>query len=107
MEEDKKSNDGVLEKLALITDAIQTVFPSGKSICVFELGDSDFKKVLSNFRQIDQNHKKFSIDISGVENVFIHESEVKRRFEPIEDPVEKVEKRGNLFKRLLSSFKSS
>ena len=38
MEEDKKSTDGVLENLALITDAMQTLFPDGKMICVFELG---------------------------------------------------------------------
>ena len=44
MEEDKKSVDGVLENLALITDAMQTLFPEGKMICVFELNDEDFKK---------------------------------------------------------------
>ena len=54
MEEDKKSVDGVLENLALITDAMQTLFPEGKMICVFELSDDDFKKVQNNFRKIDR-----------------------------------------------------
>ena len=66
MEEGKKSVDGVLENLALITDALQTLFEDGKMICVYELNDDDFKKVQSNFRKIDNQHKKFSIDISGV-----------------------------------------
>ena len=37
------------------------------------MNDEDFKKVQSNFRKIDNQHKKFSIDISGVQHVFIHE----------------------------------
>jgi hypothetical protein len=105
MEKDKKSDDGVLGKLALITDAIQTVFPDGKSICVFELNDNDFKSVLSNFRQIDQEHKKFSIDISGVEHVFIHESENNK---PVVVEELKIEKpKPNLIKKILSRFKGS
>ena len=34
MEEGKKSVDGVLENLALITDALQTLFEDGKMICL-------------------------------------------------------------------------
>ena len=52
MEEVKKSVDGVLENLALITDALQTLFEDGKMICVFELKDEDFRKVQNNFRKI-------------------------------------------------------
>ena len=101
MEENKKSIDGVLENLALITDAMQTLFPDGKMICVFELNDEDFKKVQKNFRKIDHGHKKFSIDMSGVEHVFIHEDSV---MFPIEEPKEpkKVE---SPWKRFLSRLK--
>lgn len=102
MEEDKKSIGGVLENLALITDAMQTLFPEGKMICVFELNDEDFKKVQSNFRKIDRGHKKFSIDMSGVEHVFIHEESVDYSFEEPkkEEPIKKT----SPLKKFLSRF---
>ena len=105
MEENKKSVDGILENLALITDAMQTLFPDGKMICVFELNDEDFKKVQKNFRKIDQIHKKFSIDMSGVEHVFIHEDTV---MFPIETPkIEETPKKiQSPLKRFLSRFVS-
>jgi len=59
MGEDKKSIDGVIEKLALLTDASQQLFPSGKSALIFELNDLDFKKVQNNFREIDRHHTQF------------------------------------------------
>lgn len=74
MGESKKSIDGILEKLAMITDATQELFPYGKSLILFELNEDDFKKVQNNFRQIDKTHKKFTVDISGVEVVFIIEN---------------------------------
>lgn len=102
MEEDKKSVDGVLENLALITDAMQTLFPEGKMICVFELNDIDFKKVQNNFRKIDRGHKKFSIDMSGVEHVFIHEESVDYSF--TEPKKEEPKKNKSPLKRFLSRF---
>lgn len=102
MEEDKKSIGGVLENLALITDAMQTLFPEGKMICVFELNDEDFKKVQSNFRKIDRGHKKFSIDMSGVEHVFIHEESVDYSFE--EPKKEEPMKKSSPLKKFLSRF---
>ena len=55
MAEDQKSPPSVIENLALVTDAIQTMFPDGKIICVYELNDQDFKKVQENFRKIDKS----------------------------------------------------
>ncbi len=75
MAETEKNVNGIMEKLALITDATQSMFPKGKSVIVFELNEGDFKEVLGNFRQLDQGHKKFKIDISGVEVVFILEDQ--------------------------------
>ena len=102
MEEDKKSVDGVLENLALITDAMQTLFPEGKMICVFELNDEDFQKVQKNFRKIDRDYKKFSIDMSGVEHVFIHEDSVDYKFE--EPRTKESKKQINPLKKFLSRF---
>jgi hypothetical protein len=104
MEEGKKSVDGVLENLALITDALQTLFEDGKMICVYELNDDDFKKVQSNFRKIDNQHKKFSIDISGVQHVFIHEEIANQKYDNIvEEP--KVEPKKTIREKLISFFK--
>ena len=36
MDENKKSIDGIIEKLALITDSTQALFPEGKSALIFE-----------------------------------------------------------------------
>jgi hypothetical protein len=102
MEENKKSIDGILEKLAMITDAIQTIFPEGKGLLIFELDEEDFKKVQGNFRKIDKNYKKFTIDISGVEIVFILEGYIEENKE--EEKVE-IQKETNIFKKLLNSFR--
>jgi hypothetical protein len=108
MEENQKSNDGVLENLALLTDGIQTLFPDGKVICVFELNDDDFKKVQGNFRKIDSGHKKFSIDMSGVEHVFIHEDVANQPIDKFEETskVEEQQKPQSMWEQFLSRFKS-
>jgi len=100
MGEDQKSPD-ILESLAIITDAMQTLFPEGKMICVYELVEEDYKKVQKNFRKIDHYHNKFSLDISGLEHVFVLEKEFD---EPKEEPKKEVPKK-TLMKKLLSLFK--
>jgi hypothetical protein len=89
MAEDQKSIDGVIENLALITDATQTLFPNGKSVIIFELQYDDFKKVQSNFRQIDQGYNQFKIDLSGVEVVFILAGTFKEQEPPKEEKKQK------------------
>lgn len=108
MDENKKSIDGVLENLALLTDGMQTLFPEGKIICVYELNEQDFKRVQSNFRKIDSIHKRFNIDISGVEHVFIQEDSPKRFQKEEETPIkERKDLKRNIISKLLSSFKRS
>jgi hypothetical protein len=75
MAETEKNVIGIMEKLALISDAALSTFPNGKTAIVFELNEEDYKGVLGNFRKIDQGHKKFKIDISGVEIVLILEGQ--------------------------------
>lgn len=74
MEENSKSIDGIVEKLALIVEATDTLFPNGKMAVVFQLDDTDFKKVQDNFREIDRGHNQFKIDISGTEFIFLRET---------------------------------
>lgn len=104
MGEDQKSIDGIIEKLALLTDASQQLFPNGKSALIFELNDLDFKKVQSNFREIDRHHTQFKIDLSGVEIIFILENSINEK--PKEEPIKKRTfwNRLGFFKRGISSI---
>jgi hypothetical protein len=70
MAEDKKDDLGILEKLALIADSVQTLF-SGKGTIVFELPKGEYASVINHFREIDRQHKQFTIDISGTDFHFI------------------------------------
>lgn len=71
MGETLKSIDGIIEKLALVADGLQTLFPDGTMAVAMELKYDDYKKVQKNFRDVDRNYKKFSIDISGTEFIFV------------------------------------
>jgi hypothetical protein len=74
MEENNKSIDGIVERLALIVEATDTLFPDGKMAVVFQLNETDFKRVQENFREVDRGHKQFKIDISGTEFIFLQET---------------------------------
>ena len=67
---------GDLEKLALITDGIQNVFPDGVGAIVFELKPHDYYRVKNNFKQLNTKEDRFKIDISGVEVIFILEGSI-------------------------------
>lgn len=70
MEENKINNLGVIEKLAIIADSLQSMF-DGKSMVVFELQEVEYKSMISHFREIDRHHDKFTVDISGTDFIFI------------------------------------
>lgn len=71
MAENQKSIDGIIEKLAMIVDAADELFPDGKMLMAFELKETEFRKVQENFRDIDKSFKKFKIDLSGNEIMFL------------------------------------
>ena len=70
MEETKNNTLGIIEKLALIAESVQTLF-SGKGTIVFELPKGEYNSVINHFREVDRHHKQFSMDISGTEFHFI------------------------------------
>jgi len=70
MGEDKNNSPRELEKLALIAESVQTMF-SGKGTIIFELPVGEYTSVINHFREIDRQHKQFTIDISGTEFHFI------------------------------------
>lgn len=71
MSENQTNTVGIIEKLALLSDAVDELFPDGRKVIVFELKTEEFKQVQQNFRQVDQTHKQFKIDISGIEFIFL------------------------------------
>ena len=71
MAENQKSIDGIIEKLAMIVDAADELFPNGKMLLAFELKQVEFKKVQENFREIDKSYKKFKIEMSGNDIMFL------------------------------------
>ena len=70
MAEDKNTGFGELEKLALIAESVQAMF-SGKGTIIFELPKGEYTSVINHFREIDRQHKQFTIDISGTDFHFI------------------------------------
>ena len=103
MGENQESPINIIENLALVTDAMQTLFPQGRMICVYELNSEDYKKVQSNFRKIDNNFNRFSVDMSGTEHVFINVDYI----QPIEEPKKEYQTKKSLRNKILSWFKSS
>lgn len=71
MAENQKSIDGIIEKLAIIVDAADELFPNGKMLLAFELKEVEFKKVQENFRDIDKGYKQFKIEMSGNDIMFL------------------------------------
>ena len=71
MAENQKSIDGIIEKLAMIVDAADELFPDGKMLLACELKETEFKKVQGNFREIDKSFKQFKIEMSGNDIMFL------------------------------------
>jgi hypothetical protein len=71
MGQNQKSIDGIIEKFAMITDAVDNLFPDGRMTIIFELKEDDFNKVQNNFKDVDKRHNQFKIDISGTEFIFL------------------------------------
>lgn len=109
MAEDKNGFENILTNLALIVDGAQTLFPTSKSVLIYELNQNDFNIVKSNFRYLKIDDNEIKIDISGTEIIFILENSYKIEPEFEEPEVEEVieptrwEKIKNLFIRKKSS----
>jgi len=88
MAEDKAGIDSILENLALITDGVQALFPTSKSVLIYELNSGDFTYVKSHFKNIKIDENQIKIDISGTEVIFILENSYKEQL--IKKEIEKV-----------------
>lgn len=71
MDENQKTDLGYLEKLAILSDSFQDLFPNGTSLVVFELNEEDYRTMQKHFRTIDHHHEQFTVEISGVDFHFM------------------------------------
>ena len=71
MAKNNKSADGLVEKLAIMSDAVENLFPEGKGILIFELKKYDFFDVQKKFGITSDDPGKFKIEISGTEIIFL------------------------------------
>lgn len=71
MAEIKENTIGVIERFALLCNGIEEIYPNGKGVLVYELNKDDFGAAKGVFNVDDLITKKFKIDISGVEIIFI------------------------------------
>lgn len=102
MAENEESIVGDLEKLALITDGIQNVFPEGVGAIVFELKPHDFYRVKNYFKQLNSDNGRFKIDISGVEVIFILEGSIEKEIEEEEKP--QVEEKKSFWSKVIKKL---
>jgi len=86
MAKNKEVIDGILEKLALISEASQDIFEDAKPTIIYELSDEDYKEVQDNFRDVDKKYNKFRIEISGVDFIIINSEKVEdKKVEEVEE----------------------
>jgi hypothetical protein len=72
MATNKEGVNGLIEKLAYISDDVGKIFPKSRSVVVFSLNNEDFdfcKNQVSNFTNTNQ----LKIDISGIEFIFLRD----------------------------------
>jgi hypothetical protein len=62
---------GLIERMALVSDAIDSLFVNGKKVIVIELNKFDFEQTKIQFKNVDPKLNQFKIDISGIEFIFI------------------------------------
>ena len=75
MATNKEGINGLIQKLAIVSDDVTKIFPKGKSVIIYSLNDDDFnqtKMQLNDFSQMNQ----FKIDISGTEFIFFRDEKL-------------------------------
>ena len=71
MDKDKKSFDGILGKLALISEGLDQLYTGNKTV-VFEVSKDDFNATINELTNIvGIEDKIFKIVISNIEFIFV------------------------------------
>ena len=71
MEENKENSRNWLTQLAELTESIENTFISGHSKIIVELPEEKFRKLQTNFREIDKGNNEIVISISDVDFTFV------------------------------------
>lgn len=71
MEKNKEGINGLIERLAIISEEVGRIFPNGKSVVVYSLNHQDFTFVKNQVGNYDSATKQLKIDISGIEFIFL------------------------------------
>ena len=107
MGENKEDSKQILEELATITDKLQKLYPKSKTTIIVEMNEYDFSFTKRKFNIFDSKLRKFKIDISETEIVFVDDfifSDDETMNEPITTPTTTkplvFEKKKNLLQKL-------
>lgn len=73
MAKDNKGINELVERLAILSDSVDKFYPNGKKMIVFELNKNDFQNSKIQFGMMDNTVKRFNVDMSGVEIIFIED----------------------------------
>ncbi len=73
MAKNKKSVSVLVERLAILSDQVEKIYSDGKKMIVFELNKNDFQNAKLQFENYDTSIKRFNVDMSGVEIIFIED----------------------------------
>lgn len=71
MAETQENNIGLLTKLALLSDAVDNIFPNGKKMVAFELRQDEFDSAKKELLVPNIDSDQFKIDMSGIEFIFL------------------------------------
>jgi hypothetical protein len=61
----------MMEKFALLADAMENIYPQGKGVVVFELNEDDFDLTQKEMLIPINVSSQFKVDISGTEFIFL------------------------------------
>jgi hypothetical protein len=70
MATNKEGINGVIEKLALISEGLVDILPNAKTVVVYSLNNEDFNFMKSQVNDFSDK-EQFKIDISGTEFIFL------------------------------------
>ena len=71
MEENKENSRDWLTQLAELTESIDNTFISGHCKIIVELPEEKFRKLQTNFREIDKFNNEIVISISVIDFTFV------------------------------------
>jgi hypothetical protein len=72
MGKNQEGINGLVQKLAFLSEELSQIYPNGKSVVVFSLDNDDFDFTKNQVNVFD-NPNQFKIDISGIEFIFLRD----------------------------------